>query len=275
MSWYAEGVRFDCQRCGNCCSGRGSVVRVSRRERAALARFLGLSIEDFEAQHTRATAAATVLLDKEGSAECEWLDRRPDGLTGCRVNDAKPDQCRSYPFWPGVLRDQEAWDAEGAKCRGIGAGPVIPPEEVDRRAGLERFREAVETLFVELDAELELVGARCWASGNCCDFPNWGHRLFTSRVEAERFAEGVDLSTWDPESGLCPAWKDRRCTAREQRPFACRSYYCDPVTEERTQDVTERYITALKSLHERHRVPWDYRDWIDHLRSLRPTDNHR
>lgn len=37
----------------------------------------------------------------------------------CSVNDAKPLQCRTYPFWP-ELMDPEAWKAEQSDmCEGI------------------------------------------------------------------------------------------------------------------------------------------------------------
>jgi len=278
MSWYDEdGLRFRCARCGNCCAGKGSVVILSLREREALANHLGLTIEDFEARHTRVSLGERVLLDVEGGGDCEWLVRNPDRTTSCRVNAAKPDQCGTYPFWPRVLRDRESWEAEGQSCAGIGKGAPIPADTIDRQAGLQRFRDSLETLLLELDAEVRALGATCWVSGNCCDFEAAGHRLYTSRAEAERFAKGVDLSGWDPASGLCPAWKERRCTAREHRPMACRSYFCDPRTEELTSDITERYTSALKSLHDRHRVPWDYRNFIHHLAELQADGvvNHR
>jgi Fe-S-cluster containining protein len=264
VSWYDGGVRFACQRCGNCCTGVGSVVRLTRREIEALARSRGLTPGKFVEDHTRERLGMRVLLDTEGGA-CEWLDRAEDGTTSCRVQDAKPDQCRSYPFWPRKLATREAWEREGEGCRGIGQGELIPREEVDRLLGREQLDAQLDTLYAELDAELAEIDALCRASGDCCDFPAAGHRLYTSRLEADRFVRGVDLTGWDPQSGLCPAWKDRRCTAREHRPTGCRVYYCDADKEELLQQVMERYLTQLKWLHERHELPWDYRDWIDHL----------
>lgn len=39
--------------------------------------------------------------------------------TECIVNDAKPLQCRTYPFWP-ELMDPEAWQAERLDmCEGL------------------------------------------------------------------------------------------------------------------------------------------------------------
>ncbi len=242
---------------------------VSRREREALANRLGMSAAAFEARHTRESLGERVLLDIPGSGDCEWLVRRRDGTSNCRVNDVKPDQCATYPFWPRIVEDRERWEVEGESCRGIGAGKPLVAYEIDRRAGLVRFRAALETLLAELDAEILALAPTCRLSGDCCDFPRAGHRLYTSRVEAERLARGVDLAGWNPESGLCPAWKERRCTAREHRPLACRSYFCDPRTTAATHDVTERYVARLKDLHDRHRVAWDYRDLLVHLASLR------
>lgn len=266
--WYRDGLRFACSRCGNCCSGKGSVVIVTDREVEALARVAGCTVEEFRALHTRTSHDDTVLVDRE-SGECEWLSRAPDGATSCRVQAAKPDQCRAYPFWPRVLASRAAWEAEGARCRGIGAGDPIPAEEIDRRSGAEAAREALELLLQETDLEARDLGATCWVSGDCCDFPKAGHRLYATRIEAERFARGVDLAAWDPAGGLCPAWRNGRCTAREHRPSACRVYYCDPNAAERVAELGERTVTRLRWIHERHGIAWDYRDWIDHLTRLR------
>jgi Fe-S-cluster containining protein len=267
--WYADGLRFACRRCGNCCSGKGSVVVVTPREREALARRLGMTVAEFEARHTRVSMDDVVLVDDEETGDCEWLERRADGTTACRVNAAKPDQCRSYPFWPRVVASRESWEAEGRRCRGIGRGEAVPAAEIDRRSGLDDAMADLDLLLEELDHEVADMGARCWLSGDCCDFDAAGHRLYTSDIEARRFARGVDLSGWDPESGQCPAWKDRRCTAREHRPLACRTYFCDPRVKDRVQDLTERYVTRLKWLHEKHRLAWDYRDFLGHLARIR------
>lgn len=268
-AWYRDGLRFACRRCGNCCSGKGSVVIVTPREREAIARHLAMSAAEFDARHTKVAFDDVVLIDDPETGDCEWLERNPDGTTACRVNAVKPDQCRSYPFWPRVVASKQAWEAEAQRCKGIGEGGVIPAEEVERRSGLDEALSDLDLLLDELDAEVRDLGARCWLSGDCCDFDARGHRLFTSEIEARRFAKGVDLAGWDPASRQCPAWKDRRCTAREHRPLACRTYFCDPAFAERVQDLTERYITRLKWLHEKHGLAWDYRDFLEHAERIR------
>lgn len=247
---------------------------MSEREVAALAAATGMSPAEFTERHTTSAHGETVLRDRPDTdgaraGDCEWLERDDDGTTGCRVQSAKPDQCAAYPFWPRILRHRGAWEAEGVACKGIGQGPTIPPAEIERRSGTEKVFEDLDELMSDLDAEVQGIGVVCWLRGQCCDFEAAGHRLYASRMEAERFAAGIDLTGWDPDSGLCPAWKDRRCTAREGRPSACRTYFCDPDFEEATGELTERYVTRLKWLHDKHGRRWEYRDWIAHLADLK------
>jgi Fe-S-cluster containining protein len=41
---------------------------------------------------------------------------------GCSVYEARPLQCRSFPFWPSVLRSPQAWKAAAMDCPGMGRG---------------------------------------------------------------------------------------------------------------------------------------------------------
>jgi Fe-S-cluster containining protein len=45
------------------------------------------------------------------------------GESGCVVHEVKPVQCRTYPFWPELLRRRSDWAFEGELCEGIGRGP--------------------------------------------------------------------------------------------------------------------------------------------------------
>lgn len=48
---------------------------------------------------------------------------RPCPLLGpaerCTVHPVKPEQCRTFPFWPELLDSQEAWEAAREACEGI------------------------------------------------------------------------------------------------------------------------------------------------------------
>ncbi len=86
-------VRYQCQRCGNCCRWPG-FVRLTDADITALAGHLGLDEREFIARHTRLRPArdGLALLDKP-NGECAFLD----GRNRCAVQDAKPAQCRSFP----------------------------------------------------------------------------------------------------------------------------------------------------------------------------------
>ena len=43
--WYADGLRFTCTQCGNCCTGGPGVVWISREEIGRLAEHLKLTVD--------------------------------------------------------------------------------------------------------------------------------------------------------------------------------------------------------------------------------------
>lgn len=126
--FWQEGLRFECQpNCGACCNQKGE-VHVSGEEIHRLATFLRLPQPQFRKRYLRRTFGKYVLQDGEGDA-CIFLDEKMQ----CSVYEARPGQCRAYPFWPQVLQDRLAWDWESLKCPGIGKGQIIPVAEIKRR----------------------------------------------------------------------------------------------------------------------------------------------
>jgi Fe-S-cluster containining protein len=66
---------------------------------------------------------------------CEEADGRcvlfEPGL-GCRAYEARPRQCRTWPFWARIVATSAAWEREAADCPGMGRGDIIDPEEIER-----------------------------------------------------------------------------------------------------------------------------------------------
>lgn len=123
--WYADGLRFGCTRCGNCCVGAGT-VRVSDAEIRALASETELSDDEFRALYTRRLRGGDVSLRETRSKACVFYDRRQ----GCTVYDARPRQCRTWPFWRGVVHSAERWNEEARDCPGMNAGRLHDGEEI-------------------------------------------------------------------------------------------------------------------------------------------------
>ncbi len=119
--FYQEGLRFACQpNCGACCSQAGEVW-VSGPEIHRLATFLRLPQPQFRKRYLRKIHGKHALIDNAHGG-CIFLS--PD--LKCTVYEARPDQCRTYPFWPQILRDKTSWEWESLKCPGIGKGEIIP-----------------------------------------------------------------------------------------------------------------------------------------------------
>ena len=86
-------IHYACQRCTNCCRWPG-FVKVGAAEIAAIARHLGLTVEDFIQRFTRLRPErdGLALIDKGESHECIFLDGRD-----CAIQAVKPVQCAGFP----------------------------------------------------------------------------------------------------------------------------------------------------------------------------------
>jgi len=118
--WYADGLRFECLRCGRCCTGAPGRVRVSDEEIAALAARLGLAEAEFRAGYTRRSRGADVLLAEKRNFDCVFFDSEQ----GCSVYEDRPRQCRTWPFWSSALESPESWQIHAKECRGMNRGPL-------------------------------------------------------------------------------------------------------------------------------------------------------
>jgi Fe-S-cluster containining protein len=131
--WYAEGLRFTCTQCGNCCTGPTGFVWVTDEEIADLATALSISDEDFRSQYTR-TVHGRISLNERPSQfglDCVFLDRsRTDGRAICRVYADRPLQCRTFPFWHENLTSPRDWQRTGRTCPGLNTGRLVPIEEI-------------------------------------------------------------------------------------------------------------------------------------------------
>src|ERR1041385_6587244 len=112
-------LRFECQRgCTRCCDQEG-MVYLSENDLRRAAKFVGLTPRAFEKRYVYRTTN-TLRLRKPPDRQCPFLD-----ATGCSIHPAKPTQCRTFPFWPELVENREAWKQTGKFCPGIGKGPLI------------------------------------------------------------------------------------------------------------------------------------------------------
>lgn len=124
--WFENGLRFECTQCGNCCTGAPGFVWVNREEIAALARKLGMSAADFEAKYVRTVGIRKSLIEY-ANGDCVFFDGK---ARKCAVYDARPRQCRTWPFWQSNVESKEAWRRTCEVCPGSGKGKLYPAEQV-------------------------------------------------------------------------------------------------------------------------------------------------
>ena len=131
-AWYGPGLRFACTRCGSCCTGEPGTVRFTPEEERAMARRLGLEEHVFRAMHVRRLRDGTPVLRERSNGDCTLFERGPDGKGGCRAYEARPRQCRTWPFWAEIVATPGDWQEAALSCPGMDRGPLHPAEEILR-----------------------------------------------------------------------------------------------------------------------------------------------
>jgi Fe-S-cluster containining protein len=128
--FWRDGLRFECQGTGKCCTARGEYgyVYFTLEERRRAAALLGMRTSAFTRRYCVSDEDGTYL--KNPKQDCLFLEDRR-----CTIYEARPAQCRTWPFWPENM-DPEVWNRDVAGfCEGVGKGPLRTAEEI--RALLE------------------------------------------------------------------------------------------------------------------------------------------
>jgi Fe-S-cluster containining protein len=191
--------RFACHRCGNCCSAGTGYVWLAEGEIERMAAQLGTSVESFVRTHVRRardprTGETRLALREtaDSGGRCALLI----GKNTCSVYTARPEHCRTFPYWPSVLAEHAAFESARSTCPGIA---VAVDPELQARAF-----EALARLYARVDEQL---GAR--APDACCLEDARSEELFASALEADFAAAHID-----PDA--------RGCRLGVARPLACR-----------------------------------------------------
>jgi Fe-S-cluster containining protein len=128
--WYQSGLRFKCTQCGNCCTGAPGYVWVNKEEIQALAQNVGESdVSSFEDMYVRKVGIRKSLREYP-NGDCVFFDNES---RTCTVYEARPRQCRSWPFWGSNLRTPEDWGRTGELCPGCGKGKLYQLEDIEQQ----------------------------------------------------------------------------------------------------------------------------------------------
>lgn len=125
--WWSEGVRFQCQGSGNCCVSRDEYgfVFLTLEDRRRFAQHFKISTTEFTKKYCTKLKGLFHLTEDPKDPNCMFLKNKK-----CSVYQARPTQCRTWPFWPEVM-NPKTWKKEVASfCPGVGKGPLISPEKI-------------------------------------------------------------------------------------------------------------------------------------------------
>lgn len=157
----------------------------------------------------------------------------------------------------------------------------------------DEIDQAIRALYDELAVVVAERRPVCNASGRCCKFETYGHRLYVTGLEIAWFllgvgsqvsgdggervesikdsqvdAAGLSLqqfastpNTQDPTRDACPYQVNGLCSTHLIRPLGCRAFFCEEGTEAWQQDKTEHFLERLKQLHVEHELPYAYMEW--------------
>lgn len=132
--WEKEPLRFACQSgCVKCCLTPG-VIFFDAEDIEKASAYLRMSPDQFKAE-CLVRENGEWMIDVSEVKRCPFL-----AAYGCKIHDAKPKQCQTYPFWRENLESKRHWKAVGLFCPGVNVGPEVPAGTV--RENLEKDRKA-------------------------------------------------------------------------------------------------------------------------------------
>jgi len=121
---------------------------------------------------------------------------------------------------------------------------------------LEAYGE-LEKIYAELERELTVLRPLCRQSGRCCKFKEYGHQLWTTRIELDYLVDRAGPPARGAD-GVCPYLQGGLCGVRDHRMLGCRIYFCDASYESAMGPLYEKYHRKVKELHARHGISYEY-----------------
>lgn len=132
--FYENGLRFQCQGSGKCCTSHGEYgfVFLTLEDRKRMARELKIRTSEFTKQYCDRKGPVWHLKEDPKNPDCMFLKNKR-----CSIYEGRPTQCRTWPFWPEVM-NAKAWkkDVESF-CPGVGQGKLWKAEEIEKILAIE------------------------------------------------------------------------------------------------------------------------------------------
>jgi uncharacterized protein len=90
-----------------------------------MAKYFKISTRAFTLKYCEKDSGHFQLKESSERADCLFLANKR-----CSVYEARPTQCRTWPFWPEVM-NAKTWAKEVASfCPGVGKGQIVSAERI-------------------------------------------------------------------------------------------------------------------------------------------------
>jgi Fe-S-cluster containining protein len=123
--WSADGLRFSCTRCANCCRGGSGYVWVTEADVENAMKVTGLTRRGFAARYLRRVDGILAYKDKP-NGDCIFysMNEEDGGVKGCTIYEGRPVQCRLFPWWQETVETPASWAKETKRCPGLNNGKL-------------------------------------------------------------------------------------------------------------------------------------------------------
>ena len=102
---------------------------VTDAEIQAIAAEIEMDAENFEDQYIRKIGIRKSLKEFP-NGDCFLFDNQ---TRKCTVYAARPQQCKTWPFWDSNLQSPDTWAETCAQCPGSGKGKLYQLEEIEQQ----------------------------------------------------------------------------------------------------------------------------------------------
>lgn len=145
-SWYHKGLRFKCTGCGKCCTGSPGYVWLTREDIRRFACFFHLSEVEFLKRYARRVGKGISLKEEKSGANHNCIFLKD---TQCTAYEARPRQCRTFPWWGCNLESKKSWERASHSCEGINHNDsdLISFEEIQKQIQLRSAYTETEGAF--------------------------------------------------------------------------------------------------------------------------------